>query len=268
MVLTVVKQKMRNHAGAGSFVERLQAAMVSSANVYWRYSPVHLEDAWERFQSAVAQAWELAGVDSTSTLQRIRAHHEAQAPLRWASLQRWEQQHMAIHDKNRNRPWRLRERNPSALLERWERQQMAKQDKNNHRPRHLRERNPPRHLVRAERHRMSMEDKNRHRPKKLRQKLDLRKCASESALSRQLSSLRKLISRWGHMLKRESELLDQQRQRVLHQRRAQQKKDQEERRRVEVLKQKRQREEERSRREWIRKRMRTDLTMDDILGQK
>ena len=70
------------------------------------------------------------------------------------------------------------------------------------------------------------------------------------------------------MLKRESKLLDQQRQRVLHQRRAQQKKDQEERRRVEVLKQKRRQEEERLRREWIRKRMRTDLTMDDILGPK
>ena len=44
-------------------------------------------------------------------------------------------------------------------------------------------------------------------------------------------------------------------------------KQQEERRRVEVLKQKRQREEDRSRREWLRKRMRSDLTMDDILGQ-
>ena len=73
------------------------------------------------------------------------------------------------------------------------------------------------------------------------------------------------------MLKREAKLvdkLDKERQKVLRQRKAQQKKDQEERRRVEVLKQKRQREEERLRREWIRKRMRTDLTMDDILGQK
>jgi len=69
------------------------------------------------------------------------------------------------------------------------------------------------------------------------------------------------------MLKRESKLLDQQRQRVLRQQQAQHKKDQEERRRVEVLKQKQRQEEERLRREWIRKRMRTDLTMDDILGQ-
>ena len=73
------------------------------------------------------------------------------------------------------------------------------------------------------------------------------------------------------MLKREAQLvekLDKERQRVLRQRKAQHKKDQEERRRAEVLKQKRQREEERLRREWIRKRMRADLTMDDTLGQK
>ena len=357
MVLTAVKQKMRNQTGAGTFVERLQAAIVSSAaehgrsltdlklgfhvcqsagcfigshllspvvrsmevfgkmrsvlepfrqyasqiggqtNIYWRYSPVHLEDAWKRFQSAVAEAWRIAGVDSTAILQKICSLHEARAPFRIANLQRWEQQHMARQDKNRNRPWSLRERNPSARLECWERQQMAIQDKNKHRPRNLRERNPTaslecwerrqmamedknkhrpkklqrnftRHLLLAERRRMAMEDKNKHRPRKLRQKLDLGKCTSESALSRQLSSLRNLIARWGHMLKRESILLDQKRQKVLHQQRAQQKKDQEQRRRVEVLKQKRHQEEERLRREWIRRRMRTDLTMDDILGQK
>ena len=357
MVLTAVKQKMRNQTGAGTFVERLQAAIVSSAaehgrsltdlklgfhvcqsagcfigshllspvvrsmevfgkmrsvlepfrqyasqiggqtNIYWRYSPVHLEDAWKRFQSAVAEAWRIAGVDSTAILQKICSLHEARAPFRIAILQRWEQQHMARQDKNRNRPWSLRERNPSARLECWERQQMAIQDKNKHRPRNLRERNPTaslecwerrqmamedknkhrpkklqrnftRHLLLAERRRMAMEDKNKHRPRKLRQKLDLGKCTSESALSRQLSSLRNLIARWGHMLKRESKLLDQKRQKVLHQQRAQQKKDQEQRRRVEVLKQKRHQEEERLRREWIRRRMRTDLTMDDILGQK
>ena len=296
MVLTAVKQKMRNQSGAGTFVERLQAAIVSSAaehernfadmklsftvhqsagrfigsplhapsvrslelfgkmrsvlepfrqyarrlgtqSVYWRYSPVHLEDAWERFQSAVAEAWRIAGVDSTAILQKICSLYEAQAPIRIESLQRWEQHHMARQDRNRNGHWHLRGRNRTHGLERWERRRMA------------------------------MQDKKKHRPRKLRQKLVLRKCTSESALSRQMSSLRKLIARWGRMLKRESELLDQQRQRVLHQRRAQQKKDQEERRRVEVSKQKRQREEERLRRECIRKRMRTDLTMDDILGQ-
>ena len=115
---------------------------------------------------------------------------------------------------------------------------------------------------------MAMQDKNKHRPKKLRQKLQLRKFPSESRVTGHLTALRKLIARWGNMLKRESKLLDQQRQRVLRQRKARQKMDQEERRRLEVLKQKRQREEERLRREWIRKRMRTDLTMDDILGQK
>ena len=227
ITLTAVKQKMRNHTGAGTFVDRLQAAVVSSAtehgrdfkdlklsflvrqpagcfigsnlrspsvrslevfgkmrsvlepfrqyaknrggqNVYEKFSPVHLEDAWDRFQSAVAEAWEIAGVDSTAFLQRIRSLYDAQAVFRIASLQRWEQQHMARQDKNRNRPWSLRERNPSARLECWERQQMAIQDKNKHRPKKLRERNPGARLECWERRQMAMEDKNKHRPQKMR----------------------------------------------------------------------------------------------------
>ena len=84
---------------------------------------------------------------------------------------------------------------------------------------------------------MAMQDKDKPRPKK---------CTSESCLARQLLDVRKLIARWGRMLKREAELVEKERQRGI----------------------KRQREEERSRRELLRKRMRSDLTMDDILGQK
>ena len=382
MTLTAVKQKMRNHTGAGTFVDRLQAAVVSSAtehgrdfkdlklsflvrqpagcfigsnlrsplvrslevfgkmrsvlepfrqyaknrggqNVYWQFSPVQLEDAWEQFQSAVAQAWEIAGVDSTAILQKFCSQYEAQAVFRIASLQRWEQQHMARQDKNRIRPWSLRERNPSARLECWERQQMAIQDKNKHRPKKLRERNPSARLECWERRQMAMEDKNKRRPQKMRdrnptrrlecwerrqmamqdknehrpkkmQKMNPTRCLecwerrhmalqdknkhrpkklrqklrSSSSIFRQLSALRKLIARWGNMLKREAKLVDKERQRIRRQRKAQHKKDQDERRRLEVLKQKREREEERLRRECIRKRMRSDVTMDDILGQK
>ena len=291
VILTAVKQKMRNQMiCTGTFTERLQAALVSSSTehgrslpdlklrftvfqaagcfigtnmrspsvrslevfgkmrsvlepfrqyakntgktVYWWYSPVHLEDAWERFQSAVAEAWRIAGVDSAATLQKIRSRYETRAPLRSASLHLWERQHMATQDKNKHRRWCLRERNVRRR-ERWERQQMA------------------------------MEDKNKHRPKRLRQNLQ----SCESNLSRQLTALRKLIARWGQMLKREAKLVDKERQKKLRERKAQQKKSQE-RRRVEVLNEKRLREKERSRREWLRKRMRSDLTMDEILGQK
>ena len=355
MVLTAVKQKMRNRTGAGTFVECLQAALVSSAaehgrslkdlklgfhvhqsagrfigsplhspsvrsleafgkmrgvlepfrqyaknlgkqSEYWRYSPVHLEDAWKRFQSAVAEAWRIAGVDSAAILQKICSRYEAQAPFRMANLQRWEQQHMARQDKNRNRPWSLRDRNPRARLECWERRQMAMEDKNKHRPNHLRERNPAARLECWERRQMSTEDKNEHRPKKMQKRNPTRllecwerrqmalqdknkhrprklrqKLPCSLSIFRQLSALRKLIARWGYMLNREAKLLnklDKERQRVLRQRKAQHKKDQKQRRRVEVLKQKQRREEERLRRELIRKRMRSDLTMDDILGQK
>ena len=296
VILTAVKQKMRNQIGTGTFTERLQAALVSSAaehgrslpdlklsfmvfqsaacfigpqlrspsvrsletfgemrsvlepfrkyaknlgsqNVFWLYSPIHLEDAWQRFQSAVAHTWEIAGVDDTAILQKIRSLHDARAPLRSAGLQRWERQHMARQDKNRHRPKKLRERNSAARLECWERRRMA------------------------------MQDKDKHRPKKLRQNLQLRKCTSESRLSRKLSAVKKLVARWGQMLKREEKLVDKERQKAIKQRKAQQKKDQDEQRRVEALKQKREREEERLRRERLRKRMRSDVTMDDILSK-
>ena len=290
LILTAVKQKMRNHTGASAFVERLHASLISAAaehgrnladlklrflvhqpagcfiggdlrspavrsievfgkmrsllepfrqyaknmgwqSVYWCYDPVHLQDAWERFQIAVADTWEIAGVDSTDILQKICSLYEARAPFRSTGLQRWERQHMAMHDKNKHRPWRLREKmNPSLRLERWERRHMA------------------------------MEDKNKYGR--------VRKFTPESRLSRKLLTVRKLIVRWAHMLKREAKLVDKERQKVIRQRKAQQKKDQEERRRVEVLNEKRRREAERSRREWVRKRMRSDLTMDDMLGPK
>ena len=240
-----------------------QYAIKNRASMYWWYSPAHLEEAWERFQRAVAETWEFAGVNSKEILQRIRSIYEDKAPFRTASLQRWEQQHMVRQDKNRNRPWNLRVKNDTFHWERWERRQMAMQDKKKHRPWHLRERNPNARLEFWERQQMALEDENKHRPKRLRVK-QLKKSNSGSRLSRKLIVLRKLIARWGRMLTTEAKLVDKERRKLLRQR----KKDQEERRRVEVLNQKRQREEERLRRERIRKRMRSDLTMDDILGQK
>ena len=372
MILTSVKQKMWNHKGAGTFVERLQAAVVSSAaehgrnmadlkltflvfqaagrfigsplrspsvrslevlgkmrsvlepfrqyakvggqNVYWQFSPVHLEDAWERFQLAVVEAWKFAGVDSTAVLQKICSQYEAQAPFRSANLQRWEQQQMAGQDKNRNRPKKFRERNPTRRLECWERRQMAMEDKNKHRPKKLRDsnptaslecserrkmaredknehrpkkmqkRNPTYRLECWERQQMAMEDKNKHRPKKLQERhptvrqerhwmamedkkkhrpRKMRERNPAETTSMQLSALKKLIARWGHMLKREARLLEKERQRVISQRKAQQK-DQEEQRRADALNEKRQREEE----ERVRKRMRSDITMHGKRRQK
>ena len=104
---------------------------------YWRYSPVHLEDAWKRFQSAVAEAWRTCRpVDSAAILQKICSRYEAQAPFRMCKFATLgAAAHGTIQDKNRNRPWSLRDRNPyRARLECWERRQMAMEDKNKHRP--------------------------------------------------------------------------------------------------------------------------------------
>jgi hypothetical protein len=69
------------------------------------------------------------------------------------------------------------------------------------------------------------------------------------------------------MLNLEARFVDKERRRVLQQRKAQRRKAREERRQLEALNRTRLRE-ERLRRAALRKRMRTDLTMDDILGQK
>ena len=70
------------------------------------------------------------------------------------------------------------------------------------------------------------------------------------------------------LLWEKAKLVDKKRQLVFRQRKARKKKDQEDRRQVEVLKEQRQQEEKRFRRERLRKGMRADLTMHDILGQK
>ena len=109
---------------------------------------------------------------------------------------------------------------------------------------------------------MAMHDKNKHRPPRLRVRVVR---SHEEILASNLSLLKKLLLRWGKMLKREASLADQKRRKGLRERR----KVQQERRRSEVLSQqnqkKRQREEARRKTEWFRKRMRSDLTMDDIL---
>jgi len=113
---------------------------------------------------------------------------------------------------------------------------------------------------------MALQDKNKHRPRKLQEHLNLGKFPSENRSSTQLA-LKRLLVRWGRMLNLEARFVDKERRRVLQQRKAQRKKAQEERRRLEALNRKRLRE-ERLRREALRKRMRSDLTMDDLLGDR
>eukprot|EP00438_Fugacium_kawagutii_P023854 Skav233768 [mRNA] locus=scaffold780:22559:24241:- [translate_table: standard] len=106
------------------------------SSLYWWYTPAHLQDAWERLQDALAEAFKVSKSDSTRTLQKIRAGHEASAQLRARALQYWERQQMAAEDKNRYRPRRFKVRS-SRPMERRERQEMTLHDKNQHRPRRL-----------------------------------------------------------------------------------------------------------------------------------
>ena len=76
--------------------------------IFWLYSPVHLQDAWGRLQVAVSEAWKIAGADSTKYIQKLRACYEAAASARQRQLQLWERMHMAMQDRNRYRPRRMR----------------------------------------------------------------------------------------------------------------------------------------------------------------
>ena len=181
---------------------RQYAKNVGSRSMYWWYSPPQLEDAWEGFQTAIADAWKLASVDSGPVLQKFRACHEASTDLRDRHMQLWERQHMA------------------------------------------------------------MQDKNKYRPKYLRTKTGKKRCNQLQLPRDDMQFLRKLLARWGRILQMEAQLADKERRKFLQQR----KKQREERRRLEALKQKRMRQEERLKRETLRKKMRVDLTMEDILG--
>ena len=205
--------------------------------IYWQYSPAHLQDAWERFQKAVAHAWEIAGANSMDILQKIQALHRGRTEFRIRQLQKWEQGHMAMQDKDRRRPKRLRTPLPFR----------AQKDR--------------KVLIlpkRQERRRMALEDKERHRPRGLRGR----------NYSRRLLALKRLLARWEGALKSKARLLDKARRKVIEEKEALRRKDQEERRRLDALSQKRRKAEERLRREALRKRMRSDLTMDEILGRR
>ena len=193
------------------------------SSIFWWYSPVQLQDAWECFQQAVTTAWEIGGVDSSDYIGRIRARREANISVRNRHLQTWECRHMALQDKNRHRPKRLR--TPLAFRSQtWERQHMGREDRTIH------QRSAPR-LAR--------------RPGEI--------------LAAKLSALKRLLGKWGRMLKAEAQFIDKERHKLFRQ----QKKHREEQGRLEALRRKRIREQERFRRETLRKRMKSDM-MDDL----
>ena len=200
-------------------------------NLFWQYSPVHIQDAWERFQTAVAKAWEIAGVDSAAFLQKIRAVNAANAEDRNRHLQAWERHGMGMQDKNKHRPKRWRDKNSTGRLECSERRKMA------------------------------MEDRHEHRPKRLRVPVHLR--VPDDIVANNLLTLKKFLLQWDRLLKRQERIAAA---KMRFETLKKQKKDREEQRRLKVMNQKKLQEKERLRREALRRRMRSDLTMNDILG--
>ena len=205
---------------------------IKKNQMFVQYSPAGLQNFWERFQKAVAAAWEITGVDSTKYMEKLRAGYAATASSRQKHLQWWERRRMNIQDKNSYRPQRFK--NPSTKrLERRERLHMGKHDKKKLRP-------TAGSLEHRERQWMAMQDQNKHRPRRLQ-----RPILKGSLETKKLLTLKLLLARWQRMLN------------------FQQKRDQEKRGGLERLKRKRIQEERRRREEAARKRMRSaDLMLD------
>ena len=149
---------------------------VCTGSIFWWYSPEHLQDAWQRFQIAIADMFAAAGADSTGVLRRIRACHDTNSSALDRQLQVWERQHMALQDRVK------------------------------HRPRGLQYNFVP---------------------------LNHRKGADTA-----LDAVKKLLGRWGLLLKRKAQLAQKERRKAL------QKRSRAQRRRLEELKRKRQQEED------------------------
>ena len=231
------------------------------SRIYSWYSPTHLEDAWERFQNAVANAWKAAGADSAKFIQKIRASYNARAAARLRQLQNWERQQMGREDKNRYRPRSARERS-TKNFEYWERQNMALEDQSKHRPKVLRERDDAKRMATWERQQMAMQDKNCHRPRRLRWSLHRR--APSDILTRNLFLLKRLLTTWKRRLERDAQQVDKERRKLLRQKKLEVKRRRAEQRRLEASNRKRLRE-ERLQKEKQRKRMKSaDFTMSDI----
>ena len=231
-------------------------------SIFWWHSPADLDEAWQNFQVAIAEAWQIAGADCTHTLQKIRGLYTADVGYRSKHLQTWESQHMAMQDERRHR---LKAEKRSKQLEVWERQQMARHDRNRHRPRRLRD-TDCQDRERRERQQMALEDKTKHQSKRLRRLVIKR--SPQEILTNRLSTLKKLLACWEHLLNREARQMEKEHRRQLEQRQRQFRKAEAERRRLEILHRQKLREEERARKEHLRKRMRSDLTMEEILAWK
>ena len=162
--------KVRSIEALGRIRECLQSfpqygKHIGLQSVFWRCSPAELQDGWERFQTAVVAAWEIAGEDSIDYMRKLRLMHEASVGFRTRHLQIWEQRHMAMQDRNRHRPKRLQDRSTKPL-ECQERLRMAAHDKQ--RPRDLRKERHSHFPEPWEREQMALADKNKQRPRRLR----------------------------------------------------------------------------------------------------
>ncbi|CAK9032449.1 Chaperone protein DnaJ [Durusdinium trenchii] len=242
-VASSVEEVMKYHRCMAPFRAYMKQNLETRKSLIWHYGPLDLTGLWELFLNSVAAMWEDRLDRKNDQLRKMQALYDANVDVRAQLLQQWELKQMSMHDKNRHRPRRFR---TSSL--RWERKQMKMHDKDEHPHgcKRLRQR------CHWEREQMSLHDKEEHQ-------------------RGWLQRIRKLLHRWRHLLRIQERLAEKKRQSYLRQR----KKERLERRRQDEVKRKHARDQQKAeqqaqrlRRDTLRKRRMSDLTMDEILGKK
>ena len=90
------------------------------------HSIADVEIEWNQFQQAVADAWKVAGVDSTEYMVKLKALYNVSAGFRARHLQIWERHHMAMEDAGKHRPVSKREEKRRIKREETRRTKMRK----------------------------------------------------------------------------------------------------------------------------------------------
>ena len=198
------------------------------------YSPAYLQEQWEEFQKAVANAWNVVGADSSKIIQKISSLYDSTSCLRDKHLRAWENKHMAMQDKKR------RCQDGNSHKEKTEGLVQRLRPLDNRRAKQLQA---------WERKKMCLEDRNKHRPRKWRVPVRKQQSVTDIVTKKSLA-LKKLLVRWQRWLIKEAQSIEKERRTHLRQ----QKKDRAERRRAQVLAQRCAREEERVKRQAWQKR--------------
>ena len=122
-----IRQVVKIYKLLAPFRSRLKGrGDTKTRTLFDHHSIADVEIEWNQFQQAVADAWEVAGVDSTEYMVKLKALYNVSAAFRARHLQIWERHHMAMEDAGKHRPVSKREEKRRIKREETRRTKMRK----------------------------------------------------------------------------------------------------------------------------------------------